>query len=289
MGMNPASQGGSMTLGCLLGQYDGAQSFDVASVAGSAQNSWALSGSLVQLSNNIIRVHSSNQGIIINNVIGEAIAVAAYDYRTADDAFLRWFPEVISHDTQVDFWALSGYGGTEGQLYQDFGAAGDHKIIAIGGLASYRNTYVVTSANNTAYFRIVSTRVNTTVVIIDDVLFQTDKITLHPEYSFVSKERVNKALNRTLGGNLHSYVWGKYFAYDVPLRFLSTSHTDLINWWWENQFNLLFTLDTSDTESNFICRIVNETQPIESRIAPYPNQWQGLLQLESVNQGNLNF
>ena len=73
------------------------------------------------------------------------------------------------------------------------------------------------------------------------------------------------------------------------MRFLPTSHADLINWWWENQFNLVFTLDTSDSESTRILRMVNERQPIGGRIRPYKDQWQGTLQLESIDEGGLVF
>ena len=124
---------------------------------------------------------------------------------------------------------------------------------------------------------------------LDDVLTQIDPITIYPEYSFREQARVIESTHRTLAGNQLTYIWGKYFAYTVPLRFLPTSHADLINWWWENRFNLAFTLDTSDSESTYILGITNDRQPIDRRIRPYNDLWEGVLQLESINEGFLVF
>ena len=51
-------------------------------------------------------------------------------------------------------------------------------------------------------------------------------------------------------------------------------------------------LDTSDANTIFPVRIVNELQPVGSKINPYPYAgagWQGVLQLESLDKGSLVF
>jgi hypothetical protein len=121
------------------------------------------------------------------------------------------------------------------------------------------------------------------------VLTTIDPITLLPEWDFEERARVLKAEHRTQGGLLYTYVWEKHFAYNVPLRFLSDSHAALLNWWWENQFDLALTLDSSDSESTRIVRIVNDRQPIGKRIRPYANLWEGMVELESIDRGSLVF
>ena len=132
-------------------------------------------------------------------------------------------------------------------------------------------------------------KVDSFSVFVDDYLLKVDFFTLHPEWDFLDNSPLIQNQHRTTGGIRHSYVWGKSFAWEVPLQFLSDSHADLINWWWLNQFNLAFTLDTSDSESIFITRITNEAQPIGQRIRSMEDRWQGNLRLESIHDGRLVF
>ncbi|MCZ6749303.1 MAG: DUF935 family protein [SAR324 cluster bacterium] len=59
--------------------------------------------------------------------------------------------------------------------------------------------------------------------------------------------------------------------------------------WWAKDNNLLFTLDTSDSESLYVVRIVNGSQPIDRRMRPYADRWRGTLRLESAGNGALDF
>jgi len=289
---------GDFTLGCLLGAYDRAQSFDVASVAAPLADgdvgSWDFgvgSGALVAT-----EAHSSAQGLFWRvGSYGVASQLVLYDHRAPDDAYGRWFPEVTTHALRTDFWVRLFSAATSGAVYQDFlDIPGETNVFlpTAVGLRHVRNSVSnATSGSDGPAWRLVRNGALPTSVSLglDDVLTQVDPIALLPEYGFAEQARVIKTEHRTLGGDLHTYVWEKYFAWSVPLRFLPSSHADLLNWWWENQFNLLFTLDTSDAESLYVCRIVNERQPIGRRIRPYNDLWEGVLELESVNNGGLAF
>ena len=283
---------GDFTLGCLLGQDDGAQSFEVASAANPTNiQSWTLSPGGTTRFFEAAEVHSSAQAYkVITTSYGVGRVVAQYQHSFSNDLLGRAFPDVNTHRHDVDFWARVATTAESGQFYQDF-FLGVPKFIPYGQtLSNVKASPAYISNNSATYVRFVAQpQVSTATLYLDDVLTRVDQITLYPEWSFQEQARLMQSRHRTLGGKAHVYTWGKYFAYEVPLRFLSTSHAALINWWWERQFQLLFTLDTSDSESSFIVRIANDRQPIGGRVKPYADLYQGVLQLESVHDGRLSF
>lgn len=292
---------GNFTLGCLLGAYDKAQSFDVASVNNPSEiNSWVLGAPVTVASYTnktavgCLHVHSSGQGIRIRaNSYSGVTSVLQYSYGVPEDAHKRWFPDITTHDIRMDAWftmdtaAQSGRGTYELQAgpsvllsmpYITDGEIEHHRIITTVFSNGVRPRALFRTFGNVGY-----------EFYIDDVVTQIDPIDIFPEYSFQDQQRIIKNQNRTIGGKLHTYTWGQYFQYTVPLQFLSDSHANLINWWWQNQFNLAFTLDTSDSESMFICRIINDRKPIGQRVRPYQDRWAGVLHLESIDEGSLVF
>ena len=71
-------------------------------------------------------------------------------------------------------------------------------------------------------------------------------------------------------------------VYQVPLRFVNSAGQSLINAWWERQDDVAFTLNSSETESTVLCRIVNTSLPINRFVRPYNDQFEGALLLEAV-------
>lgn len=294
---------GDMTLGCVLGQYDGAQSFDVASDGGLThvqswakgdQSSWFLVGCTAPT-----HVHSSGQSLRIE-VYSHAGAQAMLrcDYGTADDAHARWFPEVETHALEAAGWMRLHPDTSSGDLAFRLWADADVEQPLPGG----------TLGSDPLGFQRIATRVSSdgaglpalgiaaaggaavhsdAVVQVDDLLATVDPLVLHPDWSFEERGALIRSQHRTRSGELHTFVWDRYFAYTVPLAYLSGSEAALLNWWWESQWTLLVTLDTSDSESLRLVRIVNDTQPIGRRVRPHADLWQGSLRLESVNNGGL--
>lgn len=294
---------GDFRLGCLLGQYDKAQSFDVSSVAltgASTINSWNLN-SVADVDYDFqlftSDVHSSSQSLRLDvSSAGDGQTLAFYTYGHDDDAYAKWFPDVTTHAFEASIWARVTAGANSG--YIRFGGLNNANadiqatIGTTGNLEKYSISFDIFSAG--IQYPRVHIRANENISSLkrsqwDDVLSMIDPITIHPEYSYKENARLNKNERRTLGGNLHTYKWSKSFAWNVPLEYLSDSHTDLINWWWTNQFNLAFTIDTSDAESTYTCRIVNDRQPIHTLHRSYNDTWKGVLQLESIDQGSLVF
>ena len=295
---------GDFTLGCLLGQYDRAQSFDVSSIASPDTGdigSWNLLTGALQpvistlFDNGDTEVHSSPQSLRFDVTSrGLASQLVAYRYGFDNDVYARWFPDVTTHVVRLDAWARIFQSVDSGDL--QWALLGNPlvtvPIAASGATRPYRlktDVHSTSIEHPRTYIRATSDETATTEIWIDDVLTQVDPIDIFPEWSFIEQERSIKSQHRSLGGIQRTHVWDQYFSYQVPLRWLSDSHTDLINWWWRNQFNLVFTLDTSDSESMRIVRITNQNQPIGSRIRPYQDQWQGTLMLESIDRGSLVF
>ena len=288
---------GDFTLGCLLGQYDRTQSFDVDSVALSAFGNiekWNLEHAGI-VNKFATDVHSSDQSlrVTVNSAIGTQFL--SYAYNVVDDLKARQFTEIDTHTARFWFWARIEEAVSSGGVIGFWKGNGgnDTPIAEADSLSRYElGSTSVISNGVSSYYMAAFDRIGTAVPYnfdLDDVLVQLDYFTLNPDYSFQEQAQLIKRQHRTLAGDMHTYSWDKFFAYSVPLRFLSDSHAALINWWWENQFNLAFTLDTSDSESTYICRITNGQQPIGSRIRPYDDLWQGTLRLESINNGSLVF
>lgn len=297
---------GNFTLGCLLGQYDRAQSFDISSKAitaanGTSVNSWAKSVStssafFTAVADGTTDVHSSGQGLqvqVYSNASAN-FAVMLHAYATANDMYARWFPDVLTHSQRVDIWARMTDSARSG--YLQFAIVSPSNIASIpysAGMANVRvAAQVYSDVANTGAVRL---RANTSVFVdcatmkMDDVIAQTDLINVYPEWSFAEAARAIQYNHRSLGGTHYTHRWSTYRTWQVPLRFLSTSHANLINWWWRNNLSLAFTLDTSDTESIHTCRIVNDTQPIGARIQPRSDMWTGMLELEALDGGSLVF
>lgn len=107
-------------------------------------------------------------------------------------------------------------------------------------------------------------------------------LAIHPEWSFQDQETQIQSRHRTQGGKLFSYLWANFFKYQVPLRFVNSAAQSLINAWWERQDDVAFTLNSSETESTVLCRIVNTSLPINRFVRPYNDQFEGALLLEAV-------
>jgi len=299
---------GNATLGALFGTN---MSFDAASWT-SLPNSWrgtTLTGSYTPSPINSIAaltdVHSSDRGCLMRIYSGTAVNSSlnypfkSYDVSSGQNGLASQFsatkiPAVGSHSVALSFWAraVTAPGVVAGILTDSL----DQQIMATPAVASagVLQRYDARGGvlDSVGRFFMAPTSVLSGSVFVgsarlylDDVLVRVDELTLQPEWSFEEQARLIRQDLRTRMGNLHTFVSGKYFAYKVPLRYLSAADADVLNWWWQNQWPLAFTLDTSDAESTYIVRITNNTQPIGKRIAPYANQFEGSLELESVVSG----
>lgn len=109
-------------------------------------------------------------------------------------------------------------------------------------------------------------------------------ILIHPEWSYRDKETMILSRHRTQTGNLYSYIWGRYLQFQIPLRFVNSSDQSRINNWWEDQEDIAITLNSSESVSTVLCKIVNKTKPIDKFTMPYNNLFEGDIKLETFQE-----
>jgi hypothetical protein len=286
---------GDFRLGCLLGQADRAQSFDVASAAWSPIRcgSWAFGTSQSSAFPQDTDVHSSGQGVRVHVFSSANVGspVLAYDYEYANDAQARWFPEVATHGIATR-WRARCTAAYSGQVYVTVNP-GFYGGTLIGGAAElepyFQETSVISAQNERFLLYRGVTTVGSFAVWLDDVLTEVDPIVVHAEWPMESGLQVMRQSHRGASGRVFTVDWGSFFRYRVPLRYVPAAHAEVINWWWMNGFHVLATLDTSDSEAVRVVKIRNSSQPFIKRERPYEDLWAGVLELESIDQGSLVF
>ena len=294
---------GDWTLGCVLGRFDLAQGFDVASAAISANsgssvvNSWMKMNNQSSLSYSATGVHSSAQGLLVftNSTAADA-NVMRYQFGQANDAHERWFPDVVTHNIRLNAWARQDAAVTSGSRRFTILGSGGSANALIPFHASVLQPLVsvldgITSGGGYPHLAFVRHTVpgSETQTYFDDIVAQTDWITLNPDQAFTDKSRLYGSYEGTLGGARIANRRGQSFTWDVPISYVPDSHAALIEWWYRNQFALAFTLDTSDANTLQLVRLTNEDNPIRKRMRPYSTLWEGTLQLESLHDGRLVF
>jgi hypothetical protein len=240
-------------------------------------------------------VHSSPQGLqAVVDSTGGAPEVLRYDHGTAADAWRLWFPEVTTHALRSSVWARVDDAASSGSLRWRAGGSAEAYAAPIAhgaGLALYvAETQVVSEAGapHAGLVRVAAAMAPATAYL-DDVLTMVDGQLLHPEWSLEERAQLVRAQYRTQASLLHSYTWHLHAEFHVPLRWLSGQQAALLNWWWEQQAPLAFTLDSSDAAALQVCRLVNDSQPIGRRIRPYADAWEGTLELAGLGDGRLVF
>jgi hypothetical protein len=240
-------------------------------------------------------VHSSPVGLLaMVHSTGGVPEVLRFDHGSASDAHRVWFPEVATHALRSTVWARAGDAASSGSVRWRLGGSLDALSAPIAHASSLALSTVetqVVSAAGTPHAGLVrvSAAMAPATVYLDDVLTAVDGIVLHPEWSLEEREQLVRAEHRTQAGLLHSYVWHRHPEFQVPLRWLTTQEAALLNWWWELQVPLAFTLDSSDAAAVVLCRLVNGRQPIGRRIRPYGDRWEGSLSLAGLHDGRLAF
>lgn len=266
----------SLELGVLLGQYGGFQSF---TDTGSWDNEPAL------ILRNFSYSHSSDIGIrIAGNVSSEQ--TYNYNYHTANDIQERWSTDVTTHRLVTYFYGYVGSSNTTSGYInysinslapgQVEGYAVEHsrhrfETIVSSGLATISLNFGFVSENGIPLF------------FLDDVLTSVDVIDLKTTWDFENNTQQNITYDESIGGKLSKYNWSDHQTWNVPLEFVCGSEANLLNNWWRNGYNLMFTDNSSDTTRNYVVRIVNDSEPITSVNVPYNDQFSGTLKLEAIS------
>jgi len=292
-----------MRLGCLLGEYGGYMSFEpFSSDVGSWFTGAKLPFTLPQLlinpgsaSSLETATHSSNVGMSIDTTSSTGDYIWSYNLQS--DITDKGFPDITTHRLALSFWANQD-SGTDTKYIR----ATINTSEAVGDISSYAsiNSYgamtqhwvdevnVTSNANNQlAFYTVQSGGVDPgcSALFLDDIWATVDMIELCPNFNASINREINFSPEQTLTGRYIDFSYGTREKFGLDFSVMDEVEAEIINRWWFKQYNLLFTFDTSDTNTNFICRIVNSTRPFSQVRKPYVNKFKGRLELEAINNG----
>lgn len=256
---------GDFTLGQLIGQH---QSFDPN--IGSWEN---LSTGSFHLESN--EVHSSNLSAeyFINSDSTEALL--RYDYEPVNK-----FTDIVSHTLNLNFWGKRDTSaGIDVTI--DISSSGDTiSITQSDSLSLHSGVFNITnSIQLTAHMGAVTT--DSSFFSLDDVLVELDRQILHPDWSYVEQQQNIENKQVSIGGKSEYFKYGELYRWQIPLTFMPNSQAELINFWFENKENLLFSPDTSNSNLKYITRIVHK--PFTN--FTHNNRMNGVIELESITNG----
>lgn len=270
----------AITLGALLGVYDGSQSF-------SSVGSWEqLNSSTFSLSSTY--THSSNLSARVSPS-GSNIINIRYLYSQNNDYYEKIFSDVNSHRCVTHFWGSASTSASSGQCVAGIFTSTNNDITAgisyfsDGRPGRYSCELVATNSDQLA-FSFVST-IATNDFYFDDVLTATDVVDLDVSLNYQSNRTQNVAYNQTQGYRLSSYKWSDYGEWSLPIKYLNNTIANLINYWWEKDFLLKYTNDRYNNEEIFVVKISSNESPFLKRMKPYSDLFEGVIKIQSITNG----
>jgi hypothetical protein len=91
-------------------------------------------------------------------------------------------------------------------------------------------------------------------------------VQLFPKVSFNETRQLVKEEQVTVGGLFHTYLPGfKGYEWTIPLAFVNSSQRAQINTWWNQQTELVFTINASVSAlspQSAVVRIANQMEPL---------------------------
>jgi hypothetical protein len=280
-------------IGCLLGELNGAMSFEYVT---QANNFWYPPDAVYTYpSSQGIHTHSSAIGGKITASTGSTKRCAYYEpssgvspsYRGSSQ---RIYPDITSHNfiiagffktdlaTNSGFAELTAFGGS--------GILGSTKIGYTNSLQLYYYISDDGYLNSSPIIMITCSGNDASghTVYFDSLLPAIDYIELHPTRQTQSFTTKNFESTWTAGGRYSSYQYGIYRRWQVYVEYLTELEKNIINRWWREKFDLMFTFDSSDANELMVCRLVNNQTPIMQRKQPYSDYYEGYLDIEEINQ-----
>lgn len=103
-------------------------------------------------------------------------------------------------------------------------------------------------------------------------------VNLHPSWDMAENETILTGVHSTLNRADVRYKFGSYKFWTVPLRFLTSSDSQVLNDAWKNQETVTWTVDSSAHN----VRIINDQNPVAQLEKPYFDQFRALLKLQEV-------
>jgi len=112
------------------------------------------------------------------------------------------------------------------------------------------------------------------------VLFDgTSSVSLSPGYDIKTDHRKIENEHRTRSGAGYKYTWGRYRRAEFNVEFVSSADACQINSWWNANTTLrLYDMSSVVVVSGYIS---GNAAPISQLVAPYSDQFRGIIMLEA--------
>ena len=113
-------------------------------------------------------------------------------------------------------------------------------------------------------------------------------VEIFPTWDFTQSQEKFGSEHRTLEGNLHTYLWGVFWNFSIPLNFVSSSYASELRDRWNGRNEVVFTEALSSDPHSVRCRMVNDTVPMVQREWANYDQFKGMVFLRE-SQGTGQF
>lgn len=104
-------------------------------------------------------------------------------------------------------------------------------------------------------------------------------VQVYPKWDYQESDRLIESQHRTRGGSLFRYNWGSYREFNFGVHFVNSSDAYLINNWWSNNTELLYTNDSG--VQVFSVMLINKSKPLDKRVKPYEEYYSGQINLST--------
>ena len=105
-------------------------------------------------------------------------------------------------------------------------------------------------------------------------------VDVDPTWAYLELGEKVESRHRVRSGRSYVYRWGGFEKFEVPVSYVDSNFKSIVNSYWDSNADLLF-MEVGVASSVTSVRIVNEALPVGGRIAPYTDQFIGVIELET--------
>ena len=104
-------------------------------------------------------------------------------------------------------------------------------------------------------------------------------LSIEPDWDYVELDKKLEDEHRTRTGGRYIYKWGSYRQWKLPVSYVDSLFTSVINAWWLGNVQLLFKSESA--AAVYSVYITNDTKPISRFTKPYDTLFEGLIELDT--------
>jgi len=102
---------------------------------------------------------------------------------------------------------------------------------------------------------------------------------VEPEWSYEDRTTKMEDRHRARSSVEYVYKWSEYNVFNVPVMYVNSEFRAIVNSWWSSNTDLKWMEE--GTAAVYNVRITNKNKPIGKHVAPYRDQFEGIIELES--------